>query len=71
MIVLQKLNLLDYLDEWLQDTLPHKFYDALPKVLISLTAVIIILVVGFQLGNLAGKLVVKLLERNNVDKTVH
>ncbi len=71
MIVLQKLNLLDYLDEWLQDTLPHRFYDALPKVLISLAAVIIILVVGFQLGNLAGKLVVKLLERNKVDKTVH
>ena len=63
--------MLDSLDKWMQEVMPNKIYDALPKALVSLASVAVILIVGFQRGNLAGKLVVKLLERHNVDKTVH
>lgn len=71
MIILQKLNLFDSFDEWLSDVLPQRFYDSLPKVLIAVASVIVILLVGFQIANFTGKLMIKLLEKHNVDKTVH
>lgn len=71
MDILFKLNMLDSIDSWFQKILPQRIYDGMPKALVSIASVIVILIIGFQIGNFAGKLVVKLLEKHNVDKTVH
>lgn len=49
------------------DSLPEKLYELLPHLLWS----VVIVVIGFWIGNFAGKLVVKILVKRNVDKSVH
>ena len=66
-----RTHIMGFFGDLLKDALPSKIYDALPKALMSLLSAALILVVGFWLGNLSRKLVIRLLEKKNVDKTVH
>lgn len=49
------------------DSLPDKILEFLPSLLWS----VVIVIIGIWVGNLAGKLVVKILIKQNVDKSVH
>lgn len=68
---MQTLSIHDFLYEWLREALPQSVSAELISVLLSVMSAILILVIGFWLSGLAGKLTVRLLEKNNVDKTVH
>lgn len=54
-------------NEWFSSSFPAKLYAFIPQLI----AAVILLTVGIWLGNLSGKLTVKLLERRNVDRSVH
>lgn len=45
--------------------------DKLPVIIFSVVSAAITIAIGFWLGNLAGKLLIKILEKRNVDKSVH
>lgn len=60
-------NLVQSIKDWSFENLPEKIMGALPHI-IGFTFVMI---VGFWLSNLAGKLLVKILERNKVDASMH
>lgn len=49
------------------EQLPEKILESLPKLIVF----ILVLVIGFWLAGLAGKLIVKILESKNVDKSMH
>ena len=49
------------------EQLPEKFMESLPKLIVF----VLVLVIGFWLAGLAGKLIVKILESKNVDKSMH
>lgn len=53
--------------QWSFENLPEKIMDALPHII----SFVIVIVVGFWLSNLAGKLLVKILEKNKVDSSMH
>lgn len=53
--------------EWTFENLPEKIMNALPHII----GFLLVLIVGFWLSDMAGKLLVKILERNNVDKSTH
>lgn len=49
------------------EQLPEKIIELLPKLIVF----VLVLVIGFWLAGLAGKLVVKILESKNVDRSMH
>lgn len=53
--------------DWTFENLPEKIMGALPHII----AFVVILVVGFWLSNLAGKLLVKILKNHKVDESMH
>lgn len=53
--------------DWTFENLPEKIIGALPHII----AFVVILVVGFWLSNLAGKLLVKILKNHKVDESMH
>lgn len=53
--------------QWSFENLPEKIMDALPHII----SFVLVIVVGFWLSNLAGKLLVKILEKNKVDSSMH
>ena len=54
-------------NEWFSSSFPAKLYSFIPQLL----AAVVLFAVGIWLGNLSCKLTVKLLERRNVDRSVH
>ncbi len=52
--------------KWLE-ALPAKILDALPKI----AGAVIVIVIGYFLSKLAGKLLIKIMKRNKVDESVH
>lgn len=60
-------NFIEFFKERTFETLPDTIIHILPKI-IGFAAVLII---GFWLSNLAGKLLVKILQRNKVDESMH
>lgn len=52
--------------QWLE-ALPTKILDSLPKIV----GAVIVIVIGFFLSKLAGKLVLKIMKKNHVDESVH
>ena len=60
-------NFIEFFKERTFETLPDTIIHILPKI-IGFAAVLII---GFWLSNLAGKLLVKILEKNKVDSSMH
>lgn len=65
------LSFVDSFKQWFSDSLPVRIYDTLPTVLLSLSTAAVTLFIGFWLGKIANKLLIKLLERNKVDPSVH
>lgn len=53
--------------QWSFDNLPEKIVNALPHII----SFVLIIVIGFWLSNVAGKLAVKLLKRQGVDDSTH
>ncbi|MBP9988293.1 MAG: mechanosensitive ion channel family protein [Ruminococcus sp.] len=53
--------------QWSFENLPEKLYIFLPKIL----SFVLILVIGFWISNKLGKLLVTILNKRNVDKSVH
>ena len=53
--------------DWTFENLPEKIMDALPHII----SFLIIIIVGFWLAKLAGKLLVKILESRKVDGSMH
>ena len=51
---------------WLH-SLPEKIFDSIPEII----AAIVIIVIGFFLSKLMGKLLIRIMQRNNVDESVH
>lgn len=68
---MNKLDIFGSFNSWLSQSLPIKIYDSLPKILISLASAIVIIALGFWLGNIARKMTVKILEKHSVDRSVH
>ena len=68
---MNKLDIFGSFNSWLSQSLPIKIYDSLPKILISLASTIVIIALGFWLGNIARKMTVKILEKHSVDRSVH
>lgn len=60
-------NFLEQFKQWSIENLPEKIMEALPH----LVSFIIIIVIGFWLSSVVGKLFVKLLEKRNVDASMH
>lgn len=58
---------IDTFKQWSFENLPEKIIDALPHII----SFVLVIVVGFWLSNLAGKLLVKILEKNSVDESMH
>ncbi len=52
--------------EWVAG-LPEKIYNAIPEII----AAVCIIVIGFFISKLAGKLLIKIMRKNNVDESVH
>ncbi len=65
------MNFISSLKEQFSDGLSFDINDKLPVFLFSILSAAITIAVGFWLGNLAGKLLIKILEKRNVDKSVH
>ena len=53
--------------DWTFENLPEKIMNALPHII----AFAVIIIVGFWLSNLAGKLLVKILKNHKVDESMH
>lgn len=70
-IIVNRLSVFESFNSWLSEVLPLKIYNSLPKILISLASAVLIVIIGFWLGNLAEKLLLKILEKRNVDYSVH
>ena len=68
---MNKLDIFGSFNSWLSQSLPIKIYDSLPKILISLASAIVIIALGFWLGNIARKMTVKILKKHSVDRSVH
>lgn len=51
---------------WL-DSLPEKLFESIPEII----AAVIIIVIGFFSSKLAGKLLIKIMQKRNVDESVH
>ena len=68
---MNKLDIFGSFNSWLSQSLPIKIYDSLPKILISLASAVVIIALGFWLGNIARKMTVKILEKHSVDRSVH
>ena len=52
--------------QWLE-ALPTKILDSLPKII----GAAVVIVIGFFISKLAGKLLLKIMKKNNVDESVH
>lgn len=57
----------DFFKSMYFDSLSEKIYNMLPTVIFA----VVIVVVGFWVGKLGGKLVIKILKKKNVDKSIH
>ncbi len=68
---MNSLNIIKSFNEWLSDTFNFHFNESLPSFVFTALSVVITLFAGFWFGNLAGKLLIKILERRNVDRSVH
>lgn len=51
---------------WL-DSLPRKLFESIPEII----AAVVIIIIGFFLSKLAGKLLIKIMQKRNVDESVH
>ena len=60
-------SFLSELKQWSFANFTERFAAALPKLIVF----IVVIAVGFWLSKLAGKLMVKILESKNVDKSMH
>lgn len=61
------LSFFENIKRWGMENIPERIYTAIPKIIVFT----VILVVGFWLARKAGKLLVKILSRKNVDSSVH
>ena len=52
--------------QWFE-TLPTKILDSLPKII----GAIVVIIIGFFISKFAGKIVLKIMQKNNVDESVH
>lgn len=68
---MDKIDIFGSFNSWLSQSLPLKLYDSLPKILISILSAAVIVILGIWLGNFARKMAVKVLEKHNVDRSVH
>ena len=62
-----ELSFFDTFKQWSFDNLPEKIIDALPNII----SFILIIVIGYWLSGVAGKLVIKIMQKYNVDHSVH
>lgn len=53
--------------QWGLENIPAKIYDIIPKLIVFT----LIIIIGFWLSNKIGKLLVKILDKQNVDKSIH
>ena len=53
-------------DEWVRQ-LPGKIYNAIPEII----AAVCIIVIGYFVSKFAGRLLIKIMKKNNVDESVH
>ena len=53
--------------KWLTQTLPEQIFNLLPKIAVA----VVILVIGFFVSKLAGKILKKIMVKRRVDETVH
>jgi small conductance mechanosensitive channel len=53
--------------QWSFENLPEKIINALPSII----GFLLIIIIGFWLSGVVGKLLVKIMERRNVDKSIH
>ena len=60
-------DFLNTFKDWTFENLPEKIMNALPHII----AFAVIIIVGFWLSNLAGKLLVKILKNHKVDESMH
>lgn len=68
------MYLLDFISsfkEQLFQSFGSDFYDRIPVVVFSIASAVLTIIIGIWFGNLMGKLLVKILERRRVDKSVH
>lgn len=62
----QTLEEISAVSRWFEE-LPVKLLDALPKIL----GAVIIIVIGYLISKLAGKLLIKIMQKQRVDESVH
>lgn len=65
------LSFIDSLKNQFSYILDYDVAEKMPVIIFSVISAAITIAIGFWLGNLAGKLLIKILEKRNVDKSVH
>lgn len=68
---MNSLSFFDSLKNQFSQGFDFNISDRLPVMIFSLVSAVLTIVIGFWLGNMAGKLLIKILEKRNVDKSVH
>jgi len=60
-------SILETFKTWSLENLPEKLFNALPHII----GFLLVIIIGFWITGLAGKLLVKIMERHNVDASMH
>ena len=68
---MHSLSFIDSFKKILENSFNFSFSEKLPALIFSLLCAAATIAIGFWLGSLASKLIIKILEKRNVDRSVH